>query len=324
MLTLQEEEAQHNDDGSATMLFSLAPIPLHKLSLLQGYYDEFRQNGPTMKAYVNRLSLAVDPLPDETMTEWKAQSLLARTPHVMYSDHARQIIQLRQHFTKAIFLVPGRESQLYPFKFVYASQKPFTLQLLCLEFLEVDLVEPVPDLSTIRESALQDITFSFQVKEGWNYTSSDVLGCADVKQILVLQTSLYTANGWISRDYAENLALVLQSLLSEIPRRVRTTGTGRTATSSRKRSISDREGEDADASVESDTGSDGVADVFYETGETAEPDKTGGGPDKDFENIWDEVEEARTILEEHTEVTRDDFKIAILGGAWQQKRVDRA
>eukprot|EP00971_Amphidinium_carterae_P352599 6492667-Amphidinium_carterae.2 len=52
MLTQQEQEAHDDDEGSTTMLFSLAPIPLHKLSLLQEYFDELQQNPSTMRTYV--------------------------------------------------------------------------------------------------------------------------------------------------------------------------------------------------------------------------------------------------------------------------------
>eukprot|EP00971_Amphidinium_carterae_P352598 6492667-Amphidinium_carterae.1 len=205
------------------------------------------------------------------MSLFKAQSLIARPAHMQYSEHSRQIIQLRHYFSKAIFLVPGKDSQYYAFKFVYASQKPFSLQLLCLEFMEVDLVEPVPHPSIIREFALQDITYGFNIKPGWKFTNADVLGCADVGQILVLQTSVHTAAGWISRDYAENLAFVLEALLPELHRRVRKTGTGSAAATSRKRTIhNDEEGAEDESQQSAGSDVEGAAAQlpYYTTPDT--------------------------------------------------------
>eukprot|EP00971_Amphidinium_carterae_P189720 3765952-Amphidinium_carterae.2 len=307
MLALQEESSASNDDKSAAMLFSAAPLNLERFHVLQDYYDELKQANKTMKDYVKKLASALEPLDDEVMANLKAQTLIVRAPRVQYCNHARLVIHLRQHFAKAVFLIPGKESQLYPFKFVFANLNPLSLELLCLENIDVQFVEPLPSKATLRESALQDITFMFQVKDAKRVTNSDVLGCAEVRDILVVQSTPHTARGWISRDYAENLAYVLTSLEHEIPPRLRTTHNTHHVRTAAHVHIYENDEEEV-ASGHSDEQSD--VERMDDDGHLVHDafDSTHVESEARFNRLWNEVEEARTVLEEHTDVSRDDFR----------------
>ena len=294
-----------------TKSMQLSSCPLSTLAIAR--LRDLFASGDLSPAEVSRrrkkASLCPKPLPACEMQ--KLQQICPQPVQKAVPKWVKQVARRRTEFVGALFVVESGEQRLY-FKFLWGMLSP--LQACFLELSHMDHTSSSSSVSLQKEHWWNEVTMSNT--ESWTYEQNSIklgtdLPNAELEHIHVVMKSAFSEAGVVSSaDVIYPFTVMLEAIPKEKVDKEKTQRCTPT-------SVPDRNLEEFPwlATVLGDSGGPEAGGTCASSAHHCEPSEAEQ-VEQNYTALFEELENQRSNWHVESDVLQEQFKIALLGGAW--------